>query len=189
MPKFELYQHNDDYFNIYYGIFLWTLNFYRFWSIMQIRKRGDEIKKKSSLKLLSQSQPNFAQMILRWSPFKIVSLCAVLYPRWPPLLKIEISSNAQNCSILSQKVPKFELYKHNDELFSIYYRIFYELWTFADFDRLCKLERKGGMKKKNLLLWNYWANFNQCLLKWSFGSPLWKLCPWAPCCIQDGRHY
>jgi hypothetical protein len=94
-----------------------------------------------------------------------------LYPRWPPLLKIEISSNGQNCSILSQDVPKFELYKHNekeggavrhnferdpprdhpyqvwfnlvqrfqrrrfkcelckhnDELFSIYYRIFYEL--------------------------------------------------------------
>jgi hypothetical protein len=41
-----------------------------------------------------------------------------------PLLKIEISSNGQNCSILSQKVPKFELYKHNDELFNIYYRIF-----------------------------------------------------------------
>jgi hypothetical protein len=40
---------------------------------MQIRKKGDEIKKKSSpLKLLSQSQPNFAEMILRWSPFKIV---------------------------------------------------------------------------------------------------------------------
>jgi hypothetical protein len=31
---------------------------------------------------------------------------------------------AKNCSILSQKVPKFELYKHNDELFNIYYRIF-----------------------------------------------------------------
>jgi hypothetical protein len=41
-----------------------------------------------------------------------------------PLLKIEISSNGQNCSILSQKVPKFELYKHNDELFNIYYGIF-----------------------------------------------------------------
>jgi hypothetical protein len=27
----------------------------------------------------------------------------------------------------SQNVPKFELYKHNDELFNIYYRIFYEL--------------------------------------------------------------
>jgi hypothetical protein len=51
-----------------------------------------EIKKKSSLKLLSQSQPNFAEMILRWSPFKIVSVIAVLYPRWPPLLKIDISS-------------------------------------------------------------------------------------------------
>ena len=77
---------------------------------------GDEIKKnlkklkknlkKSSLKLLSQSQTYFAEMILGWSPFKIVSVSAVLYPRWLPLLKIEISSNGQNCSILSQKVPK-----------------------------------------------------------------------------------
>jgi hypothetical protein len=41
--------------------------------------------------------------------------------------KIEISSNGQNCSILSQKMPKFELYKHNDELFNIYYGIYYEL--------------------------------------------------------------
>jgi hypothetical protein len=38
----------------------------------------------------------------------------------------EISSNGQNCSIFSQKVLKFELYKHNDELLNIYYRIFYE---------------------------------------------------------------
>jgi hypothetical protein len=30
-------------------------------------------------------------------------------------------------------VSKFELYKHNDELFNIYYEIFYDLWTFADF--------------------------------------------------------
>jgi hypothetical protein len=38
------------------------------------RKKKDEIKKKSSpLKLLSQSQPNFAEMILGWSPSKIVS--------------------------------------------------------------------------------------------------------------------
>jgi hypothetical protein len=35
---------------------------------MKFKKRGDEIKKKSSpLKLLSQFQPNFAEMILRWS--------------------------------------------------------------------------------------------------------------------------
>ena len=123
VPKFELYKHNDELFNILRE-FWWTLNFYRFWPIMQLEKRGDEIKKKHSpLKLLSQSQPNFAEMILRWSPFKIVSVSAVLYPRWPPLLKIEISSNGQNCSILSQKVPKFELYKHNDEPFNIYYGI------------------------------------------------------------------
>jgi hypothetical protein len=37
------------------------------------RKKGDDIKKKPSpLKLLSQSQPNFAEMILGWSPLIIV---------------------------------------------------------------------------------------------------------------------
>ena len=96
--------------------------------------------------------------------------------KWPKLLYFKPES------------AKFELYKHNDELFNIYYGIFYELWTFAYFDRLCKLE-KGGMKlKKNLLLWNYCANLNQNLLKWTLGGPLWKLCPSVPSCIQDGRH-
>ena len=159
-------------FLTYITDFLWTLNFYRFWPIMKLKKRGDEIKKKSSpLKLLSQFQPNFAEMILRWSPFKIVSVSAVLYPRWPPLLKIEISSNGQNCSILSQKVPKFELYKHNDELFNIYYGIFYELWTFTDFDRLWNL-KKGGMKLKKKssplkLLSQFQPNFAEMILRWS----------------------
>jgi hypothetical protein len=50
-----------------------------------------------------------------------MSVSAVLYPIWLPLLKIENSSNGQNCSILSQNVPKFELYKHNDELFEDLY--------------------------------------------------------------------
>jgi hypothetical protein len=62
--------------------------------------------------------------------FSILSLAAILVgsrDHRTPLLKIEISSNGQNCSILSQKVPKLELYKHNDELFNIYYGIFYEL--------------------------------------------------------------
>ena len=142
LPKFELYEHNDELFNIHYGIFLWTLNFYRFGRLCKLEKRGMKLKKSSSLKLLSQSQPNFAEMILRWSPFKSVSVSSVLYPRWPPLLKIEISSDGQNCSTLSQNVPKFEMYKH-DEFFNIYNVIIYELWTFTDFDRLCKLE-KGG---------------------------------------------
>jgi hypothetical protein len=59
------------------------------------------------LKLLSQSQPNFAEMILRWSPFKIVSDNPALHSRWLLLLKIEISSNGQNCSIVSQRIPPF----------------------------------------------------------------------------------
>ena len=130
VPKFELYKHNDELFNIYYGIMQirFFMNFELLPKLCKLEKGGMKLKKISSpLKLLSQSQPNFAEMILRWSPFKIVSVSAILYPRWPPLLKIEISSNGQNCSILSQKVPKFELYKHNDELFNIYYGIFYEL--------------------------------------------------------------
>ena len=49
------------------------------------RKKEEEIKKKSSpLKLLSQPRPNFAEMILGWSPSKIVSGISDLRPRWPP---------------------------------------------------------------------------------------------------------
>jgi hypothetical protein len=52
---------------------------------LKIEKRGDEIFKKSSpLKLPSQSQPNFTEMILGWSPSKIVSGISYLRPRWPP---------------------------------------------------------------------------------------------------------
>jgi hypothetical protein len=40
-----------------------------------------------------------------------------------------------------------------------------------------KIEKRGIQLKKNLLLWNYWANLNQTLLKWSLGGPLPKLCP------------
>ena len=35
------------------------------------------------------------------------------------------------------------------------------------------------MKFKKNLLWNYWANLNQTLLKWSLGDPLSKMCPSA----------
>ena len=49
------------------------------------RKKGDEIIKKSSpLKLLSQSQPSFAEIILGWSPSKIVSGISDIRPRWLP---------------------------------------------------------------------------------------------------------
>ena len=129
-------------------------------------------------------------MILRWSLFKIVSVSTVLYPRWPPLLKIEISSNDQNCSILSQNVPKFELYKHNDELFNIHCILQDFLWTlnFCRFWPIMQIRKKGGWNlKKNLLLWNYWANLNQTLLKWSLGGPLPKLCPAFQTSYQDGH--
>ena len=156
---------------------------------MQIRKKGGyNLKKSSPLKLLSQCHPNFAEMILRWSPFKIVSVSAVLYPKWPPLLKIEISSNGQKCSMLSQKVPEFQLYKHNDELFKIYYGIFYELWTFADFDRLCRKKNKGDEIKKISsplkLLSQSQPNFAEMILGWSpfrIVSFSAVLCPrWPP---------
>ena len=35
------------------------------------------------------------------------------------ITKNRIFLNGQNCSILDQKVPKFELYKHYDDLFNI----------------------------------------------------------------------
>ena len=126
-------------------------------------------------------------MVPGWFPFKIVSDSPALHARWPLLLKIEISSNGQNCSILSQNVPKFELYKHNDELFSMYDRIFYELWTFADFDRLYKLEKRGDeiFKKSSplKLLSQSQPNFAEMNLGW----PLPKWCPVIPTSNQNGR--
>ena len=47
---------------------------------------------------------------------------------------------------------------------------------------------KGGMKFKKNLLWNYWANLNQTLLKWSLCGPLPNLCPAFQTSDQDGRH-
>ena len=55
--------------------------------------------------------------------------------------------------------------------------------------RQAKNRKKGDEIKKYILLWNYWANLNQTLLKWSLGGPLSKLCPSSPSCFQDGRHY
>ena len=127
-------------------------------------------QKSSPLKPLGQFKPNLAWIILRGFPLKFMSDSHTLHPRWPPLLKIEISSNGQNYFILRQNVPKFELYKHNDELFNIYYRIFYVLWTFVDIDRLCKLEKRGDeIKKKSSplkLLSQSQPNFAEMILGW-----------------------
>ena len=90
-------------------------------------------QKSSPLKPLDQFKPNLARIILRGFPLKIMSDNHVRHPRWPPLLKIEISSNVQYCFILSQNVPKFELYKYIIMSFLTYNTGFvYELlsiWT------------------------------------------------------------
>jgi hypothetical protein len=100
--------------------------------------------KSSSLRLYSSNLGTFWLKIEQSWPFEEISIFSngghfryrtVLtdtilkgeHPRIIPLLKIEISSNGQNGSILGQKVLKFELYKRNDELFKIHYGIFYEL--------------------------------------------------------------
>jgi hypothetical protein len=48
------------------------------------RRKKDETFKKSSLKLRSQSQSNFTEMMLGWYPAKIMSGISDLRPRWPP---------------------------------------------------------------------------------------------------------
>jgi hypothetical protein len=57
----------------------------QFWkgAKLKIEKGGMKFKK-SSLKLQSQSQPNFAEMILGWLPSKNVFGISDLRPRWPP---------------------------------------------------------------------------------------------------------
>jgi hypothetical protein len=98
--------------------------------------------KSSSLCLYSSNLGTFWLRIEEFWPFEEISIFRngghlgnrtaltdtfLKEDRSPPLLKIEMFSNGQNCSILNQKVPKFELSYHNDELFDIYHGIFYVL--------------------------------------------------------------
>jgi hypothetical protein len=73
-------------------------------------------------------------------------------------------------SILSQKVPKFELYKHNDELFNIYYGIFYELWTFAEPPDTFLEENHPMTFIKILFLLSKWFQTRRFLWEFSIGS-------------------
>jgi hypothetical protein len=84
---------------------LYSSNLGTFW--LKLEKSGDEIKKKSSLKLLRQFQPNFAEMILRWSPFKIVSVSAFLYPRY---LRIISESLVEIASVVSEEKIFFKFH-------------------------------------------------------------------------------
>jgi hypothetical protein len=66
---------------------------------LKIEKRG--MKKKSSLNLLSQSQPNFSEIILGWSPFKIVSVSAILYPQQSLVEIGSVVSEEKICFLIS----------------------------------------------------------------------------------------
>jgi hypothetical protein len=57
---------------------------------------------------------------------------------------------------------------------------FEEISIFSNGSRpIMQIRKKGGWNlEKNLLLWKYWVNLNQTLLKWFLGGPLPKLCPW-----------
>jgi hypothetical protein len=93
-------------------------------------------------------------------PFKIVSVSAVLCPRWPPLLKIEISSNGQNCSILSQMLKSSSLCLYSSNLGTFWLKIeqfrpFEEISIFSHGGHLgyrTALTEVGMKLKKNLLL-------------------------------------
>jgi hypothetical protein len=69
--------------------------------------------------------------------------------------------------------------------FLAYYRNFYELWTFTDFDRLCKLEKRGDeIKKKSSprkLLSQYQHRYISAERKISQKNPEYMLNYSLPC--------
>ena len=87
-------------------------------------------------------------------------------------LEIDVKFKLQKCAAY-QDLPTLQFWSKSH----------YPFWP------IMQIRKKGMKFKKNLLLWNYWANFNQTFLKWSLGGPLSKLCLSAPSCIQDGCHY
>jgi hypothetical protein len=83
-----------------------NLPFADFDRLCKLEKRGDEILKKSSpLKLLSQSQPNFAEMILGFSGFRGEDLNVIFYQNMPNLHNRYISAERK----ISQKNPEYRL--------------------------------------------------------------------------------
>jgi hypothetical protein len=137
------------------------LNFCLFWPIMQIRKKGDVIKKKL---LLWNYWANLNQTCRfgHLKKFLFLVMAAILDTgrRWRTQFWKETTHGSSQQSLVEIGSVVSE-------------KIFFN--SFAYFDRLCKLEKRGGEIKRKLL-WNYWANLNQTLLRWSLGVLLSKLC-------------
>ena len=104
------------------------------------------------------------------SIFFFILILFVLY--FKNYLEIDGKFKLQTCAAC-QDLPTLQFWSKSH----------YSFWP------IMQIRKKGGWNKKNILLWNYRANLNQTLLKWSMGGPLSKLCPSAPSCIQDGHHY
>jgi hypothetical protein len=121
-------------------------------------------------------------------------------PRFPPPIKLTtVALNTINLKPWIKQIITLYLYRirhyhknYKDEGFFVLWALFQNCvrWSWLPTKMATKLKiEKGGMKlKKNLLLWNYWANLNQTLLKWSLGGPLPKLCPTFQTSDQDGHH-
>jgi hypothetical protein len=77
--------------------------------------------KSSSLCLYSSNFGTFWLKIEQFWPFEEISI----FSNGGHLGYRTALTDGQNCSILSQKVPKFELYKHNDELFNMIFFLFH----------------------------------------------------------------
>jgi hypothetical protein len=95
---------------------------------MQIRKKGGWNLKK----FFSSETTGPISTKLCWNDPWMVPFQNCVRQRRPVSKMAAITKNRNifkwpNLLYLSQKVPKFELYKHNDELFNICYGIYYEL--------------------------------------------------------------
>jgi hypothetical protein len=118
---------------------------------LKIEKRGDEILIVHCCFSVSPPRDHPCQVWFNLvQRFQRRSLNVIFYQNMPNLHNRYISAERKiKLLYFKPECAKFELCKHNDELFSIYYRIFYELWTFADFDR-----RKISQKNTKYML-NY----------------------------------
>jgi hypothetical protein len=124
-----------------------------------------------TLKIWSKSDYSSCSYCLFFIKKNFILILFVLY--FKNYLEIDVKFKLQKCAAC-QDLPTLQFWS----------KFRYTFW------QIMQIRKKGGMKFfKNLLLCNYWANLNQTLLKWSLGCPLSKLCPSAPSCIQDGRHY
>ena len=136
---------------------------------------------------------NFDEIVIGWFSSKNVSGSSALRSRWPP--QPNLAWHRTLCEIHTKIFssettgPIATKLLWNDPWMAPFQKCV--RWSQLPTKMAAKLKiEKVGMKfKKNLLLWNYWANLNQTLLKWSLGGPLSTLCPSAPSSIQDGPHY